>query len=57
MGVEEFPPGDFMTGPYGAVGWFRYPVLYVTLKEVKEIFFLEADALLYKNPWKTGLLY
>jgi len=55
VGFEEFPPSPFMQNAYGFLVWCRYPILKVTLEEVKEIFFIGADILLYRNPWKEDL--
>lgn len=53
--IDEFPPADHMTGAYGFICWIKGPILLASLEVASEVLMIEADVLLYKNPFEMDL--
>lgn len=49
--MEEMPPSDFGKNAYEYLTYFKHDLLFEALKVVKEVFFFDADTLLFLNPW------
>ena len=51
----ELPPADYMSGAYAFICWIRFPILLATFEVATEVLLIEADVLLYKNPFEMDL--
>jgi hypothetical protein len=46
-----YPPSSFLEGAFFYLSFLKYLILQEIFKEASEVFFIDADVLLYCNPW------
>jgi hypothetical protein len=51
---QQLPPSDFRVGAYYYLTFFKHYLIREALSTVNEVFFIDADALLFSNPWTNA---
>lgn len=51
----DFPPSTYLQGAFFYLSFIKYLIIREVFKQASEAFFVDADVLIYCNPWHAGI--